>query len=263
MQLRYHTHNVTLDETSPKVRAALWELRAVLTGLPYLYWPQKSEKLASADSMSAQKEKQLKGQESLQSLYNTWLRQELQGRGFEAECPVRDTRISSDGQRVDFARLVEDNLRLMAEVEFGYTASIDRNLLKLADAYYHERCALGVLICPVASLAKVTASGVATFETARDRLTSMHPKTLPVPLVVIGLDHEGTERIDLSKSRLPDAGCLSGNNSKEVLWHVASELRAGVCVDTIELPGALERRVARREVKAKSLVTDGQAMLWG
>lgn len=263
MQLRYHTHNVTLDETAPQVRAALWELRAALSALPYFYWPEKSSKLNSTEGMSAQKEKQLRSQESLQSLNNIWLRQELQERGFEAECPVRDSRTTSDNQRVDFARLVEDDKRVMVEVEFGYTASIERNLLKLTDAYFHDRCALGILICPVASLAKATASGVANFETARERLQSMHPKTMPVPLVVIGLDHQDAERIDLSKSLLPDASCLSGNNSKEVLWHVASELRAGVCVDTIGLPGALERRVARREVKARSVQADKQARLFG
>lgn len=231
--------------------------------MPYLYWPEKSDKLQGDEKLSAQKERQLRQQESLQSLYNMWLRLELEALGFEAECPVRDTRFSSDSQRVDFAKLLSDGRRLFIEVEFGYTASIERNLLKLADAYHHGRSALGVMICPSAALAKATASGVATFETARERLLAFHSDTLPVPLLMLGLDHTDELRIDLSQSKLPDPSCLSGNNSKAVLAHVAQQLRAGVAVEEIALPGAFEHRAAQLRLKARSTVQDGQACLWG
>lgn len=257
MQLKYHAHNLTIDDPAPRVRDALWDLRRTLQDLPYLFWPEKSDKLQSDIPMSAQKEKQLRGQESLQSLYNIWLRQALQEQGFEAECPVRDARTSCDNQKSDFAKRVEDEKRIFIEVEFGYTASIERNLLKLTDAYHHGRSALGVMVCPMASLAKVTASGVATFETARERLQSFHANTLPVPLLVLGLDHSNAPRINLSKSRLPGADCLSGNNSKQVLWHVASELRAGVCVEDIGLPSAVQCQAAKRELKARTVVANG------
>lgn len=262
MQLQYHTHNLTIDETAPQVRETVWQLRRVLLDLPYLFWPEKSEKLLANTPLSVQKETQLKSQESLQSLYNIWLRQALQEQGFEAECRVRDPRTSPNKQKSDFAKLVEDARRVFIEVEFGYTASIERNLFKFTDAHHHGRSALGILVCPVAALAKVTASGVATFETARERLQSFHPATLPVPLLVLGLDHTDATRIDLSRSRLPGPACLSGNNSKQILWHVASELRAGVCVEDIGPPSALEACVVRRELKARTTVTDGQSLLW-
>lgn len=262
MDLLYHAHNFQESKASPRLREALTHLVEVCQELPYLFWPEKSDKLQGDAQLSAQKEKQLKGQESLQSLYNVWLRQGLQERGFEAECLVRDVRIGSDNQKSDFAKLLEDQLRVFIEVEFGYTASIERNFYKLQDAYNHGRSALGVIVCPVARLAKVTASGVATFETARDRLLSFHPKTVPVPLLVLGLDHGQTRRVDLSISKIPDAASLSGNNSKQVLWHVASELRAGVCVEDIGLPNVEQGRAIDRERKARTTVADGQECLW-
>lgn len=260
MLLQFHAHQTSRSDAAPQVHSALEDLRGALEALPYLFWPDKSAKLQT-EALSANKEKQLRQQESLQSLYNTWLKQELVERGFEAECLVRDVRQSSDRQKTDFAKRVENGRRIFVEVEFGYTASIERNLFKLADAYHHGRSALGVMICPVNALAKATASGVATFETAVERLRAFHPNTLPVPLLVIGLDHRGEQRIDMSKSQLPGPLSLSGNNSKEVLWHVASELRAGVCVDTIGLPSALARRQAVQALKLRSTVDDLQTAL--
>lgn len=260
MLLTTYAHQLDIENTAPSVCAALGELSEVLEAMPYLYWPDKSEKLLSADELSVDKERQLRKQESLQSLYNVWLRQELVERGFDREFLVRDTSRKSDLQKVDFAKLLETGKHIFVEVEFGYTASIERNLFKMLDAYHHGRSELGVLVCPMASLAKATASGVASYETARERLQSFHPNTYPAPLVLIGLN-KGAARIDLSKSLLPGPTCLSGNNNKEVLWHVASELRAGVCVDTIGLPGALELKQATRALKLRNTTSELQVRL--
>lgn len=260
MQLHFYAHNLVIDETSPKVREGLWQLRSVIQGLPYLFWPQKSEKLLADKELSTRKEKQLSKLEALQSLYNTWLRQELQELGFEAECLVREA--DKDTQKSDFAKRVEDGRRLFIEVEFGYTASIERNLIKLADAYHYKRSALGVMVLPVTAMAKNIASGVATFEATRAKLKNLHPLTMPVPLLLLGLDPLDAARYDLSQSQLPGPACLSGNNCKEVLWHVASELRSGVCIQDIALPDALQTRVAQRQLKARTAVVDRQAALW-
>ena len=247
---------------SPLTQQALEVVDNAALNMPYVAWPEKSEKLLLNNGLSARKERELQKLEGLQSLYNVWLSQELQEAGFEAECPVRDARYASDGQRVDFARLVEDDKRMMVEVEFGYTASIERNFFKFADAYHHGRSVFGVMLLPLLSLARTIANGIATYETAVERLKSFHPKTLPVPVLVIGLDHVDTPRLDLSESQLPDAACLSGNRGKTVLWHVASELRAGVCVQDIRLPSASEERAAQARQKCRLRHADGQSQLF-
>lgn len=247
---------------SPLSEQVLGTVESIVQALPYVVWPEKSEKLLNTSGMSARKERELQKLEGLQSLYNVWLSQELQEAGFEAECPVRDARYATDSQRVDFARMVEDDKRVMLEVEFGYTASIERNFFKLADAYHHGRSAFGVMVLPTLALARTIASGVATYETAVERLSSFHPKTLPVPLLLVGLDHQEARRLDLSESRLPDASCLSGNKGKAVLWHVASELRAGVCVQDIGLPTAIQEREAQAQQKRRLRVLDGQSQLF-
>lgn len=260
VQLHFYAHNLVIDETSPMVREGLWQLRQVLQGLPYLFWPQKAEKVLEGAEMSSNKEKQLSKLEGLQSLYNAWLKQDLQEKGFEAECLVREA--DKDTQKVDFARRVEDGKRLFIEVEFGNTASMDRNLLKLIDAYHYERSALGVMVLPVSSMGKSIASGVASFEATRARLKNLHPRTAPVPLLLLGLDPREAERYDLSQSQLPSPSCLSGNNNKALLWHVASELRAGVCIQDIALPDALRTKVMKRKVQARTKVVDRQPSLW-
>lgn len=264
MKLVLHSHNFDPEQASPLVRQALQILESTCSALPYLVWPAKSQALSNGKPLSASKQKKLSVQECLQSLNNTWLRQELQERGFEAECQVRDGALSSDDQRVDFAKLVEDMRRVLIEVEFGYTASMERNFFKLQDAYHHGRSVLGVMVCPTTALARKIASGVATFETARERLLAFHPLTMPVPLVLLGLDHAGVTRIDLSQSRLKNLGpaCLSGNQAEQLRWHVARELRAGVTVQDIGLPPALQHLELTREMNAVSRLDERQPELF-
>ncbi len=264
MKLAYHFHNFQPEQASPLVRQTLQVLEDVCLGLPYLVWPAKSKKLTTGEALSERKTRELSGLECLQSVNNTWLRQELQERGFEAECQVRDGALSADDQRVDFAKLVEDMRRVLIEVEFGYTASMERNFFKLQDAYHHGRSVLGVMVCPTTALARKIASGVATFETARERLLAFHPLTMPVPLVLLGLDYAGATRIDLSQSRLKNLGpdCLSGNQAEQLRWHVARELRAGVAVQDIGLPPALQHLELTREMSAVSRLDERQPELF-
>lgn len=260
MHLHFHAHNCPPGELSPLTRAAVDGLIAVCREMPYLFWPEKSEKVQS--ELTERKRKELRRYESLQSLYNVWLRQALEERGFESECPVRDARTAQDDQRVDFAAQVEEGRRLLVEVEFGYVASQERNLFKLMDAYNWGRSVMGVQVCPVARLAALTASGVASFEATRKLLMTQHPATTPCPILLIGLDYERTERIDMSQSQLPSAQCLSGNAEKTVLWHVAKELRAGTPVEDIGLPDASSTRSAMARLRQRVKIPDGQAQLF-
>lgn len=245
---------------SPLTSKVIETVIAISEELPYLVWPEKSEKLLSTSGISACKERKLQKVEVLQSLSNVWLRQALQEAGFEAECPVRN---DADIQRVDFSISVEEGKRSMTEVEFGNTSSIDRNLVKLTEAYNHGRSVFGIMVLPIHALAcNIATSGIATFESAVARLKPSHPDTFKGPILLIGLDHRGAPRIDLSESQLPDASCLSGNGNKAVLWHVASELRAGVCVKDIGLPTASQEREARNQLKRQLRITDGQGQLF-
>ncbi|MCC5612134.1 hypothetical protein LC612_36725 [Nostoc sp. CHAB 5834] len=247
---------------SPLAVQALEAIKSISNEMPQLVWPGKSKKLDDPTKLSAKKEKELLKLEGLPSLYNMWLSQELQKAGFEAECPVREGLKVTDNQRFDFSIMVEGGKRVMVEVEFGYTASIERNFLKLADAYHHGRSALGVIVLPTKRLAGTIASGVAAFETAARRLKSFHPNTMPVPLLLVGLDHRGARRLDLSESWLPDASCLSANSDPTVLWHVASELRAGVGVREIDLPNALREKEGRVRTKRPRRAADIQDKLF-
>lgn len=195
---------------------------------------------------------------------NEWFRQELSGAGFRTEVPVRVQKHVGADQKVDFALALNLSEFAMVEVEFGNTASLDRDLKKLCDAYHWGRSTMGAIICPVASFSKVITGGDATFEQVVTRLTVEHPRTNASPLLVLGLDHSCTPGVDLSTSRFKDAAQLSGNrkNKVSVIGHVVRQHREGVPLEDIGPPGKAAARLEELQAKFTSRTPSTQEDLF-
>lgn len=215
-------------------------------------WPEKSPKAHDEAVPNMQSLKKLCG---LQAAMNVWFAQDLSESGFHAEVPARKSKMVGADQKVDFACEVEEDKLAMVEVEFGYVASIDRNLIKLTDAYLWKRSSLGVMICPTSAFGSIITSGGANYEQAVMRLQVCHQQMFPGPILLLGLDHTSAEPIDFSKSQLPASEALSGNGDKRLIWHTISEYRAGVPMEHIGLPDHQELKQSALASKVRTLPT--------
>lgn len=223
---------------SEQVEDNLLLIQAVLARMPLHYWPEKSSKTKDPTQKNLGKLKQLC---VLQSMHNEWIRQELRDLAFREEVGVRPH--STNGQRLDFATILDSGRHLVGETEFGNHARLDCDLLKISDAYRWGLSECGVLICPTAALSRITTGGGITYESAVARVRELHPDSLAGPLVIIGIQKQATVLVDWSTSCLPDADALSANtDDKTVICHAISELRAGVAVFDIGMPGHEARK---------------------
>lgn len=226
---------------SDSVRAGVHQVLAVAESMPFPIWPEKSPKANDKTITCPRKLKELRGYCGLQSVMNTYFEQELMHDGFKMQVDPRP----GSNQKMDFLRPNEHGEQPTGyEMEFGYTARIESNLMKFADSYLKGRIGSGVLVVPTSSVARQLASGVATFENAVELLKFWSPELVRCPVIVVGLDDEDTEVVDFSESCIPTAQHLSGNSNKRVIWHAVECLRKGLPMSEIGLPGvALEKRL--------------------
>jgi hypothetical protein len=244
------------EALTPSLQAGIDHVLLAARQLPFYYWPEKSKKAHDEGNRNAKK---LKRQCGLQSLWNVWLDQELRACGFLPEVQVRPEDVE-DSQRLDHAFAVEHGQLLCVESEFGNSAHIDSNTLKFADAFRWGRAAACIMICPTARTAAITTGGSITFEQAVGRLQRLHPETVPGPVAIVGVDHQDANQVNLRDSLIQDPDLLSGNGDKRVLWHVVSELRAGVDLATVGLPSDVEKRLAG--IERRHIVAAAQAALF-
>ncbi|MDO8414798.1 MAG: hypothetical protein Q7S87_01155 [Agitococcus sp.] len=235
MNITLHHHNWHQFDPTPQASAFTEELVAVAARAPVYIWPGKSKR-----------SDKVKDHCVLQSAINIWFELELLSLGWSSETAVTKDRNEWSTYRVDFSREITDsqptNLdnHCMAEVEFGNSARLDSNLRKLLDSYNWGRLHVGAILLPRTRMAKVTTGGSVSFESAISDVTRCHPKTVPFPLCLIGLDHHNSELVDLSTALdIPNSGYLSGNNDKSVIRHLITQHRAGVPVTDICLPHAI------------------------
>lgn len=235
MRFLEHHHNWQHLQPTPAIDAALVALKEVVAKMPLFIFPNKTSK-----------SEKVKDHAVLQSVLNAWLEAEFRARGWFAEFPVQgaDSQGSTE-YRVDFALLIEGKY-VMVEVEFGNRSRIDSDLRKLLDAHHWDRLHFGVIIAPKNAMARVTTGGSATFEQVVNDVSSCHPKTVPHPLCLLGLDHRGAEIVDMSKSKIRDPGLLSGNENKLLLHHVVAEHRRGIPVADIGMPDCASAACKRR-----------------
>ena len=129
-----------------------------------------------------------------QAMLNTMIEYSFNQLGWESE-PYIDTnqdRISS--QQGDFSIETECGLRILVEVEFGYSASAFRDLYKFNLAYSKNTYDCAVFIVPMKELQK-RIDVAPTYEKMIEYLTEARD-SINLPLVLVGLGSDGKE-IDL------------------------------------------------------------------
>jgi hypothetical protein len=238
----------SFTQASSAVQEVISALLTSASEMPTLIWPKKCEKLTDGREVSPQKRAKLEKLDFLQSATNTWFQQEFLEKGFILEYPL-ESKESTANKYLDFAFPLKNNKHILVEIEFGNTASNERNLVKLLDGYHRGISELGVVICPVRKLSKKIGSGIATYEDFKSRLQALHPNTCPAPILVIGLEDD-SRVLDLSQSQLGDAKLLSGNHSPALRWSVVKALRAGIPVQNIQPPMPDELRQAKEVLKS-------------
>jgi len=220
-----YKHNWDKFDDNPVTAELLSTVISACEKIPFFIWPNKTNKSAKS-----------KDHCFLQSVVNAWMEAELVGAGWDAEVAFKTGR----NVRTDFGAPVTRDKKCLVEVEFGNQARIDSDLRKLLDAYHWGMLQFGIVILPRSQLAAITTGGCATYEQAVADVSSCHPKTVPFPVCIIGLDQRNCPAVDLSQSKLTNPDTLSGNSNKVVLHHIVSEYRAGVCLSEIAMPTGLE-----------------------
>lgn len=205
-----------------ETKKALDEIIALIQRCPIPIWPEKSPNQP--------------GKHLLQSVLNFCLAQEILSLGWRAEVDVTKNADGS-GHVVDFLRPLSTGKLLVVEVQFGNNARIQCDFEKM----HHLECKgllqLGIIITLTSKLAKITDSGIASFELAVKTVKQYRDTTftrIKTPVLIIGLaSREAADWIDLSKSKVPDVKSLrgKGNNNKHKL--VASQIMSGVAVGEI------------------------------
>ena len=179
----------------------------------------------------------------LQSVHNYDLKLELDAMGWELEPYVYEQDRSV--RRADFNKGV-GAAKVVIEAEFGNASRTDSAQVKFQTAYLNNALKLAIMIVATNKMAKLTDSGLTTFEQTRAYFSGLHPAMVAYPLVVIGLEFdESTTVLDWSKSQFSDAECLSGNSGCNNIVHALSEYKAGVVLETIGAPQGIELEQAK------------------
>lgn len=256
MKILTYQHNWH-SNVSDSVRVGVNHLIGVAERMPFPIWPEKSPKANDETITCPRKLKELRGYCGLQSVMNTYFEQELMDHGFKMQVDPRP----GSSQKMDFLRPnVYGEQPTGYEMEFGYTARIESNLMKFSDSYLKGRMGSAVLVVPTSSVARQLASGVATFENAVELLKFWSPELVRCPVLVVGLDDENTKVIDFSESCIPTAQHLSGNSNKRVIWHAVESFRNGLPMSEIGLPGAALQRRLKTVTKRPALNLAQEAM---
>ena len=129
-----------------------------------------------------------------QAMLNTMIEYSFNNQGWESEPYIDTNQDRKSSQKGDFAINTECGLRILVEVEFGYSASAFRDLYKFNLAYSKNTYDCAVFIVPVKELQR-RIDAVPNFEKMIEYLTEARD-SINLPLVLVGLDFDGKE-IDL------------------------------------------------------------------
>lgn len=140
----------------------------------------------------------------VQQMINTYFKIAFSAAGWEEE-PLATPKGNDDSLRGDFrktfTKIIDHGevkeITLQIEVEMGNIASSYRNYFKFQLSYAHNLANVAILILPCDKLSKRIDSGVASYEKTVREIPSAN-LSITVPILVIGLDDEGTPEIDIS-----------------------------------------------------------------
>jgi hypothetical protein len=129
-----------------------------------------------------------------QAMLNTMIEYSFKKQGWDSEPYIDTNQDRKSSQQGDFAINTECGLRILVEVEFGYSASAFRDLYKFNLAYSKNTYDCAVFIVPMKELQK-RIDVTPNYEKMIEYLTEARD-SINLPLVLIGLGFDGKE-IDL------------------------------------------------------------------
>ncbi|WP_434716287.1 BglII/BstYI family type II restriction endonuclease [Paraburkholderia sp. A3RO-2L] len=227
MQVFRFDHNTERALQDESVRNSVSSLLTALARTPVPFWRGKSEKQGSKSI--------------LQPVLNAYIEQELVEDGWEREYKVTGDEDGPSGMRIDFCRFTENRL-IAVEVQFGNVGRYYGDEHKFLHLQAAGRLAIAVHVVLTDETARLTDSGISTYETSVRRIQEVaHTiyRYIPVPLICLGLSHEGSELVDFSKSRFPNPKILQGEGAKASISHAVSELRRGVALEMVAPPAVI------------------------
>ncbi|MFJ5762782.1 BglII/BstYI family type II restriction endonuclease [Neobacillus sp. NPDC093182] len=137
----------------------------------------------------------------VQQIMDSYLNVQFKTLGWDAGYPFR---INDEYIKLDYLKEFtskDNSFGIHLEVEFGNVASSYRNYFKLQLVNNMTKNNIGIIILPTESLSKRIDSGVATFEKTINEI-SFAKYIFNFPLLIIGLDDNGTEEINLKNTDL-------------------------------------------------------------
>ncbi|KWA83759.1 hypothetical protein WL29_20560 [Burkholderia ubonensis] len=225
-------HNTEHALETEFVHSSVANLISVLKNTPVPYREEKSEN---------QKSKSI-----LQPVLNAFIEQELVEHGWDREYRVTGD-VETGGMRVDFCRRSDDKL-CVVEVQFGNVGRFYGDMWKFLHLQAQGRLALAVHVALTDETAAFTDSGISTYETSVRRVLEVADTTLkaiPVPIICLGLSHQGAELVDFAQTRFKNTKMLQGEGAKAKIHHAVAQLRRGVPLDQVGPPNGIREQIRR------------------
>lgn len=242
MKVLRFDHNTQQALQTEEVHSAVSNLISVLEKTPVPLWSEgKSEK---------QEFKSI-----LQPVLNAFIEQELVENGWGREYRVTGYD-EAGGMRVDFCRDFGDKL-CVVEVQFGNVGRFYGDMWKFLHLQAQGRLALAVHVALTDETAAFTDSGIATHETSVRRLQEVADSALtaiPVPIICLGLSHQGAELVDFAQSRFKHAKILQGKGAKSSISHAVAQLRRGLPIEEVGPPNIIREQLRRTATSAQGVL---------
>lgn len=221
----HHTERALRDE---QVAACAASVLDALAATPVPYWRGKSEKQAAKSV--------------LQPVLNAYIEQELWDRGWEREWRATGACDGANGMRVDFCRQVGGGQVVAVEVQLGNVGRFYSDIFKFLHLQAQGRLALAIHVSLTDETANLTDSGLSTHETTLRRVAEVSDtvfEKIPVPLMCLGLTHDGSPIVDFAKSLFPHPRVLQGDGAKTSISHAVAQLRRGVPIEQVSPPSVI------------------------
>lgn len=242
MKILRFDHNTERALSNDTVRASVASLISALQSTPVPFWRGKSEKQQSKSI--------------LQPVLNAYIEQELLERGWDRECKVTGDADGATGMRIDFCQHSDDGLTAV-EVQFGNVGRYYGDMYKFLHLQAEGQLALAIHVALTDETARLTDSGIATYETSVRRIQEVAGTILryiPVPLICLGLSHQCSELVDFAQSRFSNPKVLQGDGAKASISHAVAELRRGIPIEQVAPPGVIRSPL-------RATIEPSQAML--
>ncbi|TDQ82019.1 restriction endonuclease BglII [Dongia mobilis] len=213
MKLSVYSYRYAQEILEHPNNVGAWnEIKSVLQEAPVFIYPGKSTK-----------SKKLK---IVQQLMNTYFDRrfavDLGWKYHPLATAIKNSNLAADFQK-QFG-----NLTIQAEIQFGNMARWYSDIFKLQAAYSNSLIQLGLLVVPMAEMAKVTDSNVAQFERASRELPAAN-LSITLPIMLVGLEQDAhTPEVDVRECAFASLKDIVGKGNTENRWRIINGYLAGV-----------------------------------